>query len=354
MVRRQRRTGLLDDRARVILAAVVEEHIRTALPVGSIAISDGYDLGVSPATVRGVLVELEELGLLMQPHTSAGRVPTDLGYRTYAVEIAAPDEIAPVDQLMIRHQFGQAEGGADQWFRIAATTLASSSRAAGIATPIRPTLARLRHIDLVRTADRLATLIAVVSDGSVRPTLLPLPEGADQDALSAVASRLNATVLDKSAAQLAAAATSLPESLPHRAIVRTVLERTSRLLAEIDDAAVEQVYSDGLLNVMEAPEFAESSRVRNVFTALEGRGYLGNLVQEVSQGSEVRLFIGSENAPVEMHGVALILAPYGVPGQALGVVGVLGPTRMPYPRAVGSVQFVANLLSELVTRLHRA
>jgi heat-inducible transcriptional repressor len=270
------------------------------------------------------------------------------------VEIATPDEVTPVDQLMIRHQFGQAEGGADQWFRIAATTLASSSRAAGIATPMRPTSAQLRHIDLVRTADRLATLIAVVSDGSVRPTLLPLPEGADQDALTAVASRLNATVLNKSSAQLAAAATSLPESLPNRAIVRTVLERTSRLLAEIDDAAVEQVYSDGLLNVMEAPEFAESSRVRNVFTALEGRGYLGNLVHEVVQGGQVRLFIGSENVPVEMHGVSLILAPYGVPGQALGVVGVLGPTRMPYPRAVGSVQFVANLLSELVTRFHRA
>jgi heat-inducible transcriptional repressor len=353
MVRRQRRTGLLDDRARVILAALVEEHIRTAIPVGSMALSDGYDLGVSPATVRGVLVELEELGLLMQPHTSAGRIPTDLGYRTYAVEIATPDEVTPVDQLMIRHQFGQAEGGADQWFRIAATTLASSSRAAGIATPMRPTSAQLRHIDLVRTADRLATLIAVVSDGSVRPTLLPLPEGADQEALTTVASRLNATVLEKSSAQLAAA-TSLPESLPNRAIVRTVLERTSRLLAEIDDAAVEHVYSDGLLNVMEAPEFAESSRVRNVFTALEGRGYLGNLVHEVVQGGQVRLFIGSENVPVEMHGVSLILAPYGVPGQALGVVGVLGPTRMPYPRAVGSVQFVANLLSELVTRFHRA
>ena len=96
MVRRQRRTGLLDDRARVILAALVEEHIRTATPVGSIALSDGYDLGVSPATVRGVLVELEELGLLMQPHTSAGRIPTDLGYRTYAVEIAIAESLSAV------------------------------------------------------------------------------------------------------------------------------------------------------------------------------------------------------------------------------------------------------------------
>ena len=149
MVRRQRRTGILDDRARLILRALVEEHIRTAAPVGSAAITGGYGLGVSPATVRGVLAELEELGLVAQPHTSAGRIPTDRGYRTYAVEIAVPDEVAPVDQLMIRHQFGQAEGGADQWFRIAATTLASSTRAAASraatqasVTPGRPAASR--------------------------------------------------------------------------------------------------------------------------------------------------------------------------------------------------------------------
>lgn len=352
MVRRQRRTGLLDDRARLILRALVEEHIRTALPVGSLAISEEYALGISPATVRGVFAELEELGLVTQPHTSAGRIPTDRGYRTYAVEIVAPDEIAPVDRLMIRHQFGQAEGGADQWFRIAATTLASTTRAAGIATPLRPSFARLRHIDLVHTADRLATLVAVVSDGSVRPTLLPLPEGADQDLLTSVANYLNTTALNQSADEVARAARTVSDAAPHRTITRAVLERTARLLHEVDDASLAQVYSDGLLNVMEAPEFSDSARLRDVFTALEGNGYLGRLVEEVSRGNEVQLFIGTENRPEEMHGVSLILAPYGIPGRALGVVGVLGPTRMPYPRAVGSVRFVATLLSELVGRVH--
>ena len=354
MVRRQRRTGILDDRARLILRALVEEHIRTAAPVGSAAITGGYGLGVSPATVRGVLAELEELGLVAQPHTSAGRIPTDRGYRTYAVEIAVPDEVTAVDQLMIRHQFGQAEGGADQWFRIAATTLASSTRAAGLATPIRPASARFRHVDLVRTADRLATLVAVISDGSVRPTLLPLPVGADQDLLTAIANRVNTTLVNATASVADAKAAALAESTPHRALLRAVIERVARVLREVDEATVEQVYSDGLLNVMEAPEFAESTDLRNVFTALEGRGYLGRLVHEVSQGGEVRLYIGSENAPREMHGVSLILAPYGVPGQALGVVGVLGPTRLAYPRAVGSVRFVARLLSELVARIHTA
>lgn len=353
-MRRQRWTGELDERARLVLRALVEEHIRTALPVGSAALSGSYALGISAATVRGVLAELEELGLVIQPHTSAGRVPTDRGYRTYAMEIVAPDEVDPVDRLMIRHQFGQAEGGADQWFRIAATTLASATRTAGLATPLRPTVAQLRHVDLVLTADRLATLIAVVSDGSVRPMLLPLPQGVDQELLTSVANRLNDTALGLGSEQVAASVRSLPEETANRPIVRAVLERIARLLREIDDAAGEQVFSDGLLNVMEAPEFADSARLRDVFTALEGRGYLGTLVSEVAAGNEVRLFIGSENAPEEMHGVSLVLAPYGIPGRALGVVGVLGPTRMPYPRAVGSVRFVATLLSELVGRFHAA
>ncbi len=354
MVRRQRRTGLLDERAQLILRALVEEHIRTALPVGSASIAAAYRLGVSPATVRGVLAELEELGLVVQPHTSAGRIPTDRGYRTYAVEITVPDEVSEVDRLMIRHQFGQVEGSTDQWFRIAASTLAHSTRAAGLATPMRPTAASLRHVDLVSSADRLATLVAVVSDGSVRPTLVPLPEGFDQEQLTSIANRLNGMLFGCTADQIEARASALAEATPHRALTRSVMERLHRLLREADAATTEQVFSDGLLNVMEAPEFAESARLRSVFTALEEHGYLGQLVSEVSQGSDVRLFIGSENTPSEMHGVSLVLAPYGIPGRALGVVGVLGPTRMPYPRAVGTVRYVATLLSEMVGRFHAA
>jgi heat-inducible transcriptional repressor len=163
----------------------------------------------------------------------------------------------------------------------------------------------------------------------------------DQDQLTSIASRLNASLIGCTADQIEARAGALSEATPLRAVTRSVMERLAKQLREADAASVEQVFSDGLLNVMEAPEFADSARLRNVFTALEGRGYLGQLVREVSQGNSVQLFIGSENAPTEMHG-------------ALGVVGVLGPTRMPYPRAVGTVRYVATLLSELVGRFHAA
>jgi heat-inducible transcriptional repressor len=135
-------------------------------------------------------------------------------------------------------------------------------------------------------------------------------------------------------------------------IAARVGERIVRTLREYDDAAVEEVFSDGLLNVMEAPEFAQSDKLRQVFTALENRAYLGELVGSVAGSGRIHVFIGAENPPEEMHDVSLVLAPYGRPGRAIGVVGVLGPTRMSYPQAIGTVRFVSGLMNELVDHLY--
>jgi heat-inducible transcriptional repressor len=124
------------------------------------------------------------------------------------------------------------------------------------------------------------------------------------------------------------------------------------MLREYDAAVIEEVFSDGLLNVMEAPEFARSDKLRRIFSVLENRAWLGALVDSVSGSGSVRVFIGQENEPLEMRDVSLVLAPYGRPGRALGVVGVLGPTRMSYPHAIGTVRFVSGLMDELVEHLY--
>jgi hypothetical protein len=126
----------------------------------------------------------------------------------------------------------------------------------------------------------------------------------------------------------------------------------SKVLREYDADAIEEVYSDGLLNVMEAPEFAQSEKLRRVFNALENRVYLGQLVGSVAGAGQVQVFIGHENQPIDMRDVSLVLAPYGRPGQAIGVVGVLGPTRMSYSQAIGTVRFVSGLMNELVDHLY--
>jgi heat-inducible transcriptional repressor len=351
--RRVRRTnGPLDLREQAILRAVIEEYVASATPVGSVALVERYGLGVSSATVRSILAELEAAGYLTHPHTSAGRVPTDAGYRYYVESIVDAPPLTPVEQLMIRHQFGQVEFASEHWFRLAATTLAGLTRSAGLATPAKPRAARVRRVDLVAIQERLASLILVLREGTIKQILLTLDEPADQATLSVAASRLNHLFADRTARQIDASIERFDPVDPANVLVRKFAQRIARTMREFDTVLIEELFSDGLLNVMEAPEFAQSEKLRRVFTALENRTYLDELLRTVAAGGRVRVFIGEENEPPEMHDVSLVLAPYGQPGRAVGVVGVLGPTRMGYPHAIGTVRFVSGLMNELVDHLY--
>ena len=355
MARRIRRPlGPLDLRSQAILRAVIDEYVTTAQPVGSHALVERYGLGVSSATVRNILAELEMAGLLTHPHTSAGRMPTDAGYRFYVESIVDAAPLPAVEQLMIRHQFGQVEYASEHWFRLAATTLAGLTRSAGLATPAKPNAAHIRRVDLVAVNERMASLILVLREGAIKQSAVTLDDddSVDQATLNRVAGLLNEHLLDATAATAEATVARLSETDPLQRIARIVGERIVRILREYDTAAVEEVFSDGLLNVMEAPEFAQSDKLRQVFTALENRAYLGELVGSIAGSGRIRVVIGAENPRAEMHDVSLVLAPYGRPGRALGVVGVLGPTRMSYPHAIGTVAFVSGLMNELVDHLY--
>ena len=355
MARRIRRPlGPLDLRSQAILRAVIEEYVSTAQPVGSLALVERYGLGVSSATVRNILAELEMAGLLTHPHTSAGRMPTDAGYRFYVESIVAASPLSAVEQLMIRHQFGQVEYASEHWFRLAATTLAGLTRSAGLATPAKPSATHIRRVDLVAVNERMASLILVLREGAIKQAAVTPDEteAIDQPTLNRVAGLLNEHLLDATASAAEATLGRIDGDGPIERVARQVGERIVRILRDYDAASVEEVFSDGLLNVMEAPEFAHGDKLRQVFTALENRAYLGELVGSVAGSDRIRVVIGAENPRVEMHGVSLVLAPYGRPGRALGVVGVLGPTRMSYPHAIGTVTFVSGLMNELVDHLY--
>jgi heat-inducible transcriptional repressor len=342
----------MDIRAQAILRAVIEEYVTTAIPVGSQALVDRYHLGVSSATVRNILAELELAGLLDHPHTSAGRIPTDAGYRWYVESIIDAAPLPQVEQLMIRHQFGQVEFASEHWFRLAASTIATLTHAAGLATAAKPAAARVRRVDLVSLNDRMASLVVILREGAIKQALVSLSAPEDQVALTTVAGVLNELVHDASAHQIATRLAGLDSARPHAELVARVGERIVRVLEEYDRTAVEEVFSDGLLNVMGAPEFAHSEKLRRVFNALENRAYLGQLVGDVAESGRVKVFIGEENEAPDMREVALVLAPYGRRDVAVGVVGVLGPTRLAYPEAIGTVRFISGLMNELVDHLY--
>src|SRR4051794_10522227 len=367
MARRMRRSsGPLDLRSQAILRAVIEEYVTTAAPVGSVALVERYRFGVSSATVRSVLAELEAAGLLTHPHTSAGRGPTEHGHRYYVESIVDSGPLPPVEQLIIPHQFGEGGVASEHWFplapnkpaaltrsaRLAAPPLAPVPRSAGLATPAKPSAAHLRRLDLVRISDRLASLILVLREGALRQLLVNLDRPTDQDELSAVANRLNELLAGRTSTDAARVLARFDAADPGMQLPRRVGDRVVRALQEFDGAAIEELFSDGLLNVMAAPEFAQSEKLRRVFSALENRAYLADLIAGVSGGGGVRIWIGSENPAEEMADVSLVLAPYGNPKRAVGVVGVLGPTRMAYPQAIGTVRFVSGLMNELIDHLY--
>ena len=356
MARRTRPLGPLDLRSQAILRAVIEEYVATAVPVGSQALVDRYGLGVSSATVRSILAELEAAGLLTHPHTSAGRVPTDSGYRFYVESIADTVPLPAVEQLMIRHQFGQVEFASEHWFRLAATTLASITRSAGLATPAKPRSAHIRRIDLVAINERMASLILVLREGAIKQALVNVADddAIDQPTLNQVAGLLNDRLADQTADRAqtwssdGCATTSAVEALARR-----IGERVVRVVRDYDAEAIEEVFSDGLLNVMDAPEFAQSDKLRRVFSALENRAYLGQLVGDVADAGRIQIYIGHENQPA--RDARRLAGPGAVRAARVGrsaSSASSGPTRMSYSQAIGTVRFVSGLMNELVDHLY--
>ena len=344
----------LSERQRTVLRAVVEDYVLTAVPVGSRALLSRYSLGVSPATIRGAMADLEALGLLTHPHTSAGRVPSDLGYRIYVESLMREAELDPTDQLMIRHQFSQVQLTSDEWLRLAASILAASTRSAAVVTPARARRARYGHAQLVALTDGSKLLVLVLADGRIdqrrldRGALERANAGADigQSELDAIATVLNAEMTNLSAPQVRRRVGRLP------VLAGMAAETVAQLLEEADAVVVEQVFTDGIVNVLEQPEFAEGSKLRPILEALQRSEFLEQLVPVLTRGGGVHVIIGRENPSDAMHEVSLVFAPYGAPDRALGLLGVLGPTRMRYPRAIPTVRYLATLMDELINTHH--
>src|SRR5512135_726842 len=181
----------MTQRRRAVLGLVIRSYIEKGQPVGSKAFVQGYGLDISPATIRNEMAFLEEMGFLTHPHTSAGRVPTESGYRFFVENLLGETELPSSEQLMIRHQFHQAHLELDQWARLAAAVLAHTTRKAALATPPRPSENQFRHLELLSLRDCMALLVLVLQGGSVKERMLSLEESLDQEALSRLSNELN-------------------------------------------------------------------------------------------------------------------------------------------------------------------
>lgn len=339
-------TDEMTPRCQTILRLVIGEYIRTAAPVGSKAIRELYHLDISPATIRNEMAWLEEHGYLTHPHTSAGRVPTEKGYRYFVEKLMGESDLSPAERRTISHQFHQAQLDIEQWMRLAAAVLAHRARGAALVTSPKSAPSRLKHLELISIRDTLALLILVLYAGVVKQQVLPLSVPMTQDELSRIAAMLSHRWEGLNEATIAATLPGLSE-FEHR-----VGDAVCEMMRRLDARHATEIYRDGLLNLLSQPEFVHSASAQQIVRLLEERQIIDALVSEVLQRGGLQIIIGGEGRWQDLAEVSLVLARYGVENQVAGALGVLGPLRMRYDRAVSVVRFVAQLMSDLVSNLY--
>ena len=338
----------LTERQRLILALIIHTYIDTAQPVGSKALIERYKLDSSSATIRNDMVELTEAGYLRQPHTSAGRVPTEEGYRYFVRQLMGQTELPANTRRTITHQFYQAGRDVNRWMRLAASVLAHQSQGASLVTSPRPDSARFKHLSLISTHGRQVLMVMVWTGGQVRQQILTLAEPVSQDQLTAAANHINSLCEGLDADGMAALRGQFD------ALEQDVIKLTREELERMKQVVSGEVYRDGLTNVLAEPEFAESETARKALRVLEERSMLEDLLSRTvltSGVDDVQVLIGGEGTWEDLRDCSMVLARYGAPGLATGALGVLGPTRMSYGRTVSAVRFVSGLLSDLVIEM---
>jgi heat-inducible transcriptional repressor len=336
----------LTDRQKLILTLIIHEHIHTAQPVGSKSLVEKYDLAMSSATVRNEMALLTDYELLRQPHTSAGRVPTEEGYRYFVGNLIQQSALPTTTRRTIAHQFYQSRQDIEQWLKLAASVLANQSQAASLVTAPRAEKAIFKHLELIATRGRQVLMVIVFIDGDIRQQFISLAEPVPQDRLSQIAGRLTELCSKCDIEQ----ASRLRGQLD--ALGQEILDILLAEMALVEKSATGEIYLDGMTNVLSEPEFSESDEARQALHVLEERSLLENLLVSTVMNTDVggiQVLIGGEGGWDELRQCSVVLARYGDPNSLTGSIGVLGPIRMPYDRTISTVRFVANVLSDLVS-----
>jgi len=336
----------LTDRMREIFGLVVEAYLERGQPVGSKALTGSVNL--SPASIRGVMQELEERGLLTHPHTSAGRVPTETGLRLFVdgiMQASAPD---PRERAEIERRIGRDQPIEDA-LAAASAALSGLSHAAGVVLAPRQEL-RLRQLSLVPLSPGRALAVLVGADGSVENRVVAVEPGTSPEALAEVANfvsgRLSGMTLAEAEGRLRAEIRERREALDTAAAELVA----SGLAAWSEDHARRPVLIvRGQANLIDDSAAADLDRVRRLLDELEDRQEIARLLESARDAPGCRIFIGSENRMFALSGSSVIAAPYrGSHGEVVGVVGVIGPTRLNYARVVPMVDFTAKALTRLI------
>jgi len=336
----------LNERGRKILEAIIEDYIESAEPVGSRTVTRRHELGLSPATVRNVMADLEEMGFLISPHTSAGRVPTEQGYRFYVDSILRVGSLSRQQQERIDRYYQRRGLRVEERLREAGRMLSALSHYTGLVMAPRLTTTIFRHIEFVRLSQGRIMVILVTQSGLVQNKMIEVDEPLSPSDLEQMTNYLNETLGGLSIQEIKKRI--LSEMAAEKAKYDQLLSRALKLFRETFGEEIEsQVFIEGASRILEQPEFADLEKMKRLFRAFEQKSVLIHLLDKCQQAEGVRIFIGSETKYSEIEGCSLVTATYSNPQGTIGTLGVIGPTRMPYSLVIPIVDYTARLVSQL-------
>jgi heat-inducible transcriptional repressor len=334
---------VLDDRKLAVLRAIVEDYVSTNEPVGSKALADRHNLGVSPATIRNDMAVLEEQGYIAQPHTSAGRVPTDKGYRLFVDRLSTIKPLSSAERRAIETFLANAYDLDDVVTRTV-RLLAQLTRQVAVVQYPSLTRSAVRHIELVPIGSERLLLVIITNTGRVEQRAIEMPHGVTEDSIAHLRALLNAHLDGCWLTDVPGAVAEVPDRVPadERPLAATVL---SVLLETLIEKHEEKIVIAGAANLARADL---SQSLRDVLEALEEQVVLMRLLGEVGDPTSLTVRIGAENPHESLFTTSVVATGYGAGDQAVARLGVLGPTRMDYPGTMGAVRAVARYVGQIL------
>ena len=336
---------MLSPRGEAILRSIVAQYIVRAVPVPSQSLIDNDELAVSSATIRNEMAHLEEEGYITRPHPSAGSIPSDRGYRYY-VETLGDIRLPSAQQLLIRHLFHQVEGELEEWLSLAATLTAQLAQNVAIVAMPRAANFRFKHLEVIALQEELVLVIVVLHGARLRQQLITFDQPLAQSELTTVASKLNAAYCDLTRVEISAKKVELSSA------EQQLYDCLLRIMQAEDEQESERSYLDGLHFALNQPEFRQAQRVLTLMELVECRRLLRTITPEDISTHGVQVIIGKENKAEAMQDCSVVISQYGLPEEAVGTIGVVGPTRMPYARTISAVSYLSLVLSQLVAELY--
>jgi heat-inducible transcriptional repressor len=336
----------LNDRSKQILEAIIEDYILTAEPVGSRTITRRHPLDLSPATVRNVMSDLEEMGYLTSPHTSAGRVPTDKAYRLYVDSLLAVRRVSRNEREEIRRRCSIDGRDIGSVLRDTSRILSSVSHYMGVVVAPRFTAAVLQQIEFVKLSGNRILVILVSQTGSVQNKIIESDELINPADLERMNNYLNGMLQGLTISQVKSRLIleMQDEKTRYDRLMSQAISLSQKTMGDSDS----EIFLEGQTNIMELPEFADVGKMKEMFRTFEEKNHLVGLLDRCMDAEGFNIFIGAESRLSQMAGISVITSTYRTGRNSLGVLGVIGPTRMGYAKVIPVVDYTAKLVSRLL------